>query len=70
MTDVDGRPILMILSIAINDNEEPLHVCEGDDPKQLSLEFCQKHNLSDRFLDYIADQIETNAKIIMAKNDE
>ncbi|PRP80334.1 hypothetical protein PROFUN_12086 [Planoprotostelium fungivorum] len=58
------KTVIMVLNIAIGDREELLSVCEGDDPNELSKEFCDKHNIGDKYLGYIADQIETNVKRI------
>jgi len=67
-TSEDGNPVLMVLSIAIGDREEPLEVRQGEDPRQLSKEFCDKHNVPEMYLNYIAEQIETNVAAILAKN--
>ncbi|KRX03553.1 hypothetical protein PPERSA_12683 [Pseudocohnilembus persalinus] len=47
-----------------------IHIFEGDDPLTLAQQFCQKHNLNDKVIDVLVQNIEENLETVYNQQDE
>lgn len=55
--EIDEKKPLLFIDVDIGDNEQDrITVFTGDDPHQLAVEFCQKHQIEDSDIQMVLEQ--------------